>query len=92
MGGRRINVRKAGGGVAHLHFDEVCGTPLGAGDYTAIASVRLRFGSSARSAVGCTLALKAPRVGGGGCDSMTRSKRLEPLRLAQQREASFFLC
>lgn len=39
MGGRRIHVSRAGGGVAHLHFDEVCASALGAGDYTAIASV-----------------------------------------------------
>lgn len=39
MGGRRIHVGKAGGGAAHLHFDEVCASALGAGDYTAIASV-----------------------------------------------------
>ena len=39
MGGRRILVERAGGGVARLDFDEVCGAALGAGDYTAIASV-----------------------------------------------------
>ena len=39
MGGRRILVERAGGGVARLDFDEVCGSALGAGDYTAIASV-----------------------------------------------------
>lgn len=39
MSGRRIHVSKAGAGVAHLHFDEVCASALGAGDYTALASV-----------------------------------------------------
>ena len=39
MAGRRIHVSKAAAGVAHLHFDEVCASALGAGDYTALASV-----------------------------------------------------
>ena len=39
LGGRRVDVAKAGGGVAHLQFDDVCASALGAGDYTALASV-----------------------------------------------------
>jgi predicted ATPase len=39
MSGRRIRVNRASGGVARLTFDEACASALGAGDYTAIASV-----------------------------------------------------
>jgi len=39
MSGRRIRVNRAAGGVARLTFDEACASALGAGDYTAIASV-----------------------------------------------------
>ena len=39
LGGRRIRVSKAGGGVAQLDFDEVCASALGAADYTALAAV-----------------------------------------------------
>ncbi|ACO61800.1 predicted protein, partial [Micromonas commoda] len=38
MGGRRIQVPRAGGGVALFRFDEVCASAMGAGDYTAVAS------------------------------------------------------
>jgi predicted ATPase len=37
--GRRVLINRASGGVAHLHFNEVCDSALGAADYTAIAAV-----------------------------------------------------
>ena len=38
MGGRRIQVPRAGGGVALFRFEELCASAMGAGDYTAVAS------------------------------------------------------
>tara|TARA_B110000977_G_scaffold197818_1_gene281313 strand:- start:22216 stop:24219 length:2004 start_codon:yes stop_codon:yes gene_type:complete len=39
INGRRIRVQNASGGVARFKFHEICDANLGAGDYTAIASV-----------------------------------------------------
>ena len=39
IGGRLVNVRRAGGGIAHFDFQELCDSALGAADYTALASV-----------------------------------------------------
>ena len=39
IGGRLVHVRRAGGGIAHFDFHELCDSALGAADYTALASV-----------------------------------------------------
>jgi len=39
LNGRRVRIQKASGGVARLSFHEACASNLGAGDYTAVASV-----------------------------------------------------
>jgi len=39
IGGRLVHVRRAGGGIAHFDFRELCDSALGAADYTALASV-----------------------------------------------------
>lgn len=35
--GREVKIEKAAGGVARIHFDDLCRKPLGAGDYLALA-------------------------------------------------------
>jgi predicted ATPase len=39
IGGRLVHVRRAGGGIAHFDFNELCDSALGAADYTALASI-----------------------------------------------------
>ena len=39
VGGRLVHVRRAGGGIAHFDFHELCDSALGAADYTALASI-----------------------------------------------------
>lgn len=39
IGGRLVHVRRAGGGIAHFDFRELCDSALGAADYTALASI-----------------------------------------------------
>ena len=53
VGGRKVLVNRAGGGVAHMHFDEVCDTALGAADYTAIAAVFHTVGLSSVPLMAC---------------------------------------
>jgi peroxisome-assembly ATPase len=38
--GRRLKLQRVGGCIAHFHFDELCGRPLGAACYTAIANAK----------------------------------------------------
>jgi len=44
--GRRIEVSRGGGGVAHFDFNEVCEANFGAADYTAIAATFHTIGLS----------------------------------------------
>ena len=39
ISGRIVHVRRAGGGIAHFDFHELCDSALGAADYTALASI-----------------------------------------------------
>ena len=39
ISGRIVHVRRAGGGIAHFDFQELCDSALGAADYTALASI-----------------------------------------------------
>jgi len=39
IGGRLVHVRRAGGGIAHFDFGELCDSAIGAADYTALASI-----------------------------------------------------